>query len=113
MSALFVLLGGIIVLLQRAETPYTSLGVGALAPLHGIFIAIIAGSRASAEGRHIATLATQALQPKAAWANLDGEGDDDARSGAREIFFVNSGDTTPAGSTQHAVDMLMHGKRTS
>jgi ATP-binding cassette subfamily B protein len=32
---------------------------------------------------------------------------------ADEIFFVNSGDITPAGSMQHAVDMLMHGKRTS
>ena len=66
-SALFVLLGAIIVLLQRAETRYTGPGVGALAALHGIFIAIIAGSRASAEERHIGILATQALQPKAAW----------------------------------------------
>jgi len=32
---------------------------------------------------------------------------------ADEIFFVNSGDITPAGSMQHAVDLLMHGKRTS
>jgi hypothetical protein len=66
-SALFVLIGGVIVLLQRAETPYTGPGVGALTALHGIFIAIIAGSRASAEQRHIGILAAQALQPKAAW----------------------------------------------
>jgi hypothetical protein len=66
-SALFVLLGAVVVLLQRAETPYTGPGVGSLAALHGIFIAIIAGSRASAEERHIGILATQALQPKAAW----------------------------------------------
>ncbi len=32
---------------------------------------------------------------------------------ADEIFFINAGDITPAGSMQHAVDMLMHGKRTS
>jgi hypothetical protein len=66
-SALFVGLGGIIVLLQRGETPYTGPGVGTLAALHGIFIAIIAGSRASADERHFGILATQALQPKAAW----------------------------------------------
>lgn len=32
---------------------------------------------------------------------------------ADEIFFVNSGTITPAGSFAHAVEMLMHGKRTS
>lgn len=32
---------------------------------------------------------------------------------ANEIFFVNAGTVTPAGSLEHAVDMLMHGKRTS
>ncbi len=32
---------------------------------------------------------------------------------ADEIFFVNSGELTPAGSMQHAVDMLLHGKRES
>jgi ATP-binding cassette subfamily B protein len=32
---------------------------------------------------------------------------------ADEIFFVNSGDITPAGSMEHAMDMLMHGKRSS
>jgi len=32
---------------------------------------------------------------------------------ADEIFFINSGDITPAGSMQHALDMLMHGKRES
>lgn len=32
---------------------------------------------------------------------------------ADEIFFVNSGNITPAGSLDHAVDMLMHGKRGS
>ncbi|MEP7351754.1 MAG: ABC transporter ATP-binding protein [Acidobacteriota bacterium] len=30
-----------------------------------------------------------------------------------EIFFVNSGEVTPAGSMQHAVEMLTHGKRSS
>lgn len=30
-----------------------------------------------------------------------------------EIFFVNSGEITPAGSMQSAVDMLLHGKRES
>jgi len=30
---------------------------------------------------------------------------------ADEIFFVNSGEVTPAGSFQHAVELLMHGKR--
>ena len=32
---------------------------------------------------------------------------------ADEIFFVNSGEITPAGSMQSAVDMLLHGKRES
>jgi ATP-binding cassette subfamily B protein len=32
---------------------------------------------------------------------------------ADEIFFVNSGTITPAGSLQHAIDLLLHGKRES
>jgi ATP-binding cassette subfamily B protein len=32
---------------------------------------------------------------------------------ADEIFFVNSGEVTAAGSMEHAVDMLLHGKRES
>lgn len=32
---------------------------------------------------------------------------------ADEIFFVNAGNVTPAGSLEHAVDMLLHGHRTS
>ncbi len=32
---------------------------------------------------------------------------------ADEIFFINSGDITPAGSMEHALDMLMHGRRAS
>ncbi len=32
---------------------------------------------------------------------------------ADEIFFVNDGEIIPAGSMEHAVDMLLHGKRTS
>ena len=32
---------------------------------------------------------------------------------ADEIFFVNAGEVTRAGSMQHAVDMLLHGKRES
>jgi ATP-binding cassette subfamily B protein len=32
---------------------------------------------------------------------------------ADEIFFVNAGDIVPAGSMQHALDMLLHGKRAS
>jgi ATP-binding cassette subfamily B protein len=32
---------------------------------------------------------------------------------ADEIFFVNAGEVTEAGSMQHAVDMLLHGKRES
>ncbi len=32
---------------------------------------------------------------------------------ADEIFFINSGDITPAGSMEHALDLLMHGKRES
>jgi ATP-binding cassette subfamily B protein len=34
-------------------------------------------------------------------------------AGADEIFFINAGDITPAGSMQHALDMLRHGKRSS
>lgn len=34
-------------------------------------------------------------------------------STADEIFFVNSGTITPAGSMEHAVEMLLHGKRSS
>jgi len=32
---------------------------------------------------------------------------------ADEIFFVNGGDIVPAGSMEHALDMLLHGKRAS
>ena len=32
---------------------------------------------------------------------------------ADEIFFINSGQVTPAGSLNDAVDMLLHGKRVS
>lgn len=32
---------------------------------------------------------------------------------ADEIFFINSGEIVPAGSMEHALDMLMHGKRLS
>lgn len=32
---------------------------------------------------------------------------------ADEIFFVNAGNVTPAGSLDHAVDMLLHGQRKS
>jgi ATP-binding cassette subfamily B protein len=32
---------------------------------------------------------------------------------ADEIFFINSGEIVPAGSMQHALDMLLHGKRVS
>jgi ATP-binding cassette, subfamily B, bacterial len=32
---------------------------------------------------------------------------------ADEILFINSGEIIPAGSMQHALDMLMHGKRVS
>lgn len=32
---------------------------------------------------------------------------------ADEIFFINSGEITPAGSMEHALDMLLHGKRDS
>ena len=34
-------------------------------------------------------------------------------SNADEIFFVNGGTLTPAGSMEHAVEMLLHGKRAS
>ena len=32
---------------------------------------------------------------------------------ADEIFFINGGEITPAGSMEHALDMLLHGKRES
>ncbi len=32
---------------------------------------------------------------------------------ADEIFFINSSGITPAGSMEHAVEMLLHGKRIS
>jgi ATP-binding cassette subfamily B protein len=32
---------------------------------------------------------------------------------ADEIFFINSGEIVPAGSMEQALDMLLHGKRTS
>jgi len=34
-------------------------------------------------------------------------------AGADEIFFVNAGDIVAAGSMEHALDMLLHGKRAS
>ena len=32
---------------------------------------------------------------------------------ADEIFFINGGEITPAGSMDHALDLLLHGKRAS
>lgn len=32
---------------------------------------------------------------------------------ADEIFFVNGGEVTNTGSMEHAIDMLLHGKRKS
>ena len=32
---------------------------------------------------------------------------------ADEIFFINAGEITPAGSMDHALDLLLHGKRAS
>ncbi|MGZ3834912.1 MAG: ABC transporter ATP-binding protein, partial [Mucilaginibacter sp.] len=32
---------------------------------------------------------------------------------ADEIYFVNSGEVIPAGSLDHAINMLLHGKRVS
>jgi ATP-binding cassette, subfamily B, bacterial len=32
---------------------------------------------------------------------------------ADEIFFINAGMITPAGSMEHALDLLLHGKRES
>ena len=32
---------------------------------------------------------------------------------ADEIFFINGGEITPAGSMEHALDMLLHGRRES
>ena len=66
-SGLFVLLGAAIVILQRMDPPYAGPGIGALAAIHGIVIAIIAGSRASAEERQLGVIAAQALRPKPAW----------------------------------------------
>lgn len=66
-SGLFVLLGAVIVVAQRMDPPYAGPGVGALAALHGVIVAMIAGSRASAEERHLGVLAAQALHPRAAW----------------------------------------------
>jgi len=37
----------------------------------------------------------------------------DTIANADEIFFVNAGEITPAGSMQHALNMLLHGKRES
>ena len=32
---------------------------------------------------------------------------------ADEIFFINSEEITPAGSMEHALELLLHGKRAS
>jgi hypothetical protein len=66
-SGLFLLLGAVIVIAQRMDPPYAGPGIGALAVFHGVFVAIIAGSRASAEERHLGVLAAQTLHPRAAW----------------------------------------------
>ena len=66
-SGLFMLLGMVVVFAQRMDPPYTGPGIAALVVLHGVFVAMIAGSRASAEERHLGVLAAQTLQPRAAW----------------------------------------------
>ena len=66
-SGLFVLFGAAIVIGQRMDPPYAGPGIGTLAILHGAFVAMVAGARASAEERHLGVLAAQTLQPRAAW----------------------------------------------
>jgi hypothetical protein len=66
-SGLFLPLGAVIVIAQRMEPPYAGPGIGALVTVHGVFVAVIAGSRASAEERHLGILAAQSLHPRAAW----------------------------------------------
>lgn len=66
-SGLFVLLGVVIFIGQRMNPPYAGPGIGALAIIHGAVVAMIAGSRASAEERHLGVLAAQTLQPRATW----------------------------------------------
>jgi hypothetical protein len=52
---------------QRLDPAYVGPTFYALSGFHGAFIALLAGSIASAEERHLGTLASQVLLPRAAW----------------------------------------------
>jgi ABC-type transport system involved in multi-copper enzyme maturation permease subunit len=66
-SGLFVLVSILIVVAQRFDPLYLGPTFEAVSALHAVFIALLAGSLASAEERSLGTLASQVLHPRAAW----------------------------------------------
>lgn len=65
-SGLYVL-ASIGILVAQQDPLYVGPTFGAVSLMHGGFIAVIAGSVASAEERHLGTLTSQTLQPIAQW----------------------------------------------
>ncbi len=66
-SGLYAAAATLVAAAQHLDSAYVGPGFLQLAGLHGVFIAIVAGSIASAEERHLGTLASQVLLPRAAW----------------------------------------------
>jgi hypothetical protein len=66
-SGLYVLVAAVIMIVTYKNPLYVGPTFGAVSMLHGYFIAVIAGSMASAEERHMGTLSGQILQPQNAW----------------------------------------------
>jgi hypothetical protein len=66
-SGLYLLVAVMVMVVQRLDPSYVGPTVGAVSVLHGVFIALLAGSFSSAEERHLGTLASGILLPMAAW----------------------------------------------
>jgi hypothetical protein len=66
-SGLYALACVGVTMLQRNDPLYVGPTFETLTGLHDVFVALLAGSLASAEERHLGTLAPQLLLPQAAW----------------------------------------------
>ena len=66
-SGLYVLACGVVMIAQRVDPLYVGPTFETLTGLHGVFIALVAGSLSSAEERQMGTLTPHVLLPQAAW----------------------------------------------
>ena len=66
-SGLYVAAAALILVARNENPDYMGPTFEALSALHGVFIALLTGAMSSAEERHLGTLASQVLLPRAAW----------------------------------------------